>query len=110
MIKHYNPDIVYVCDYCVREMPGLAIIVFYPYGHCNDSADGASHFCSDECLIAFQRKVTVRYGRWKSEPIEERVRDSQEDTRAFTRTRESTHPDQPKARKGHWKSQRSRTP
>ena len=110
MIKHYTPDVVYVCDYCVREMPGLAIVVFYPYGHCNDSAGGASHFCSDECLMAFQRNVTARYGRWKSEPIEERLRDFQEDARPYSRTRESTWPDQPKARKRYGKFQRSRTP
>jgi len=56
----------YVCDNCVKEMPGAPVMVYYPYGHINDSLDGPSHFCSDECLVEFQKKLVKKYGAWKS--------------------------------------------
>lgn len=72
--------ITYVCDMCVKEMPGAPIMVYYPYGHLNDSIDGPSHFCSDKCVIAFEKKMTEKYGNWKSEPLpgDEKVRSSAE--------------------------------
>ena len=44
--------IEYVCDSCIKIMPGEAIQVYYPYSHPNDSLDGPSHFCSDQCLVS----------------------------------------------------------
>ncbi len=58
--------VTYVCDNCVKAMPGAAINVYYPYGHINDSLDGPSHFCSDKCLVEFTAKLVKKYGAWKS--------------------------------------------
>lgn len=78
----------WVCDHCTKEMPGLPIRVYYPKEHINDSdSGGASHFCSDRCLIEFEQKLTKKYGFWKSTPVEEKVQASEEDMRAYTRTR-----------------------
>jgi len=97
----------YVCDNCTKEMPGLPIICYYPYGHVNDSMDGPSHFCSDKCIIEFEQKITKKYGFWKSTPIEEKVRASNEDAKAYTRTQASTNVnDSPKARRGNRKATR----
>lgn len=70
--------VTYICDFCVKEMPGAAILVYYPYGHCNDSLDGPSHFCSDTCLIKFEQKMKTRFGDYKSTPLapEAKVRTS----------------------------------
>jgi hypothetical protein len=90
----------YVCDNCIKEAVGTIIMVYYPYGHINESTDGPSHFCSDKCLIEFQQKITKKYGYWKSTPPEP-VRSSQEDRKAYTRTKASTGTgDSPKARRG----------
>jgi len=72
--------VTYICDNCVKEMPGAPIITYYPYGHINDSLDGASHFCSDKCNIVFQDKLVKKYGPWKSEKSEtsKKVRGSRE--------------------------------
>ena len=72
--------ITYVCDMCVKEMPGAPIMVYYPYGHLNDSIDGPSHFCSDKCIAEFEKKMIAKYGNWKSEPLpaEAKVRSSAE--------------------------------
>lgn len=70
--------VTYVCDNCVKEMPGLTIMVYYPYGHINDSLDGPSHLCSDKCLIEFNTKLMKKYGAWKSEKIEKKTPSSVE--------------------------------
>ena len=62
--------VTYICDNCVKEMPGAPIIVYYPYGHINDSLDGPSHFCKDKCVTEFQEKLIKKYGAWKSASIE----------------------------------------
>ena len=58
--------VTYICDNCVKAMPGAAINVYYPYGHINDSLDGPSHFCSDKCLVEVTAKRVKKYGPWKS--------------------------------------------
>ncbi|KKN19580.1 hypothetical protein LCGC14_0944370 [marine sediment metagenome] len=58
--------VTYICDNCVKPMPGAAINVYYPYGHINDSLDGPSHFCSDKCLVEFTAKLVKKYGPWRS--------------------------------------------
>ena len=58
--------VTYVCDNCIKEMPGAAIQVYYPYGHPCDSIDGPSHFCSDSCVIKWQKKEIEKFGEWKS--------------------------------------------
>ena len=63
--------VTYICDNCVKEMPGAPILMYFPYGHINDSLDGPSHFCSDKCVVAFEEKLTKKYGPWKSETITE---------------------------------------
>ena len=63
--------ITYICDLCVKEMPGAAIQVYFPYSHCNDSIDGPSHFCSDACLVKFEVKMRAKYGDWRSKPLDE---------------------------------------
>ena len=72
--------LTYVCDMCVKEMPGAPIMVYYPYGHLNDSIDGPSHFCSDKCVVEFEKKMITKYGNWKSAPLPEgeKVRSSTE--------------------------------
>lgn len=72
--------VVYICDNCVKEMPGAAIRVYYPFGHINDSLDGPSHFCCDKCLVAFEDKLVKKYGPWKSTKPEagKKVRSSSE--------------------------------
>ena len=80
--------ISYICDNClgknrpqdeVREMPGAPIMVYYPYGHVNDSIDGATHLCSDKCVIEFAQKLIKKYGNWKSEQeLGSKVRTSNE--------------------------------
>ena len=70
--------VTYVCDSCVKEMPGLAIMIYFPYGHINDSLDGPSHFCSDKCVIEFENKMMKKYGAWKSETIERKIPPSKE--------------------------------
>ena len=70
--------VTYICDNCVKEMPGAPIIVYYPYGHINDSLDGPSHFCKDKCVVEFTDKLVKKYGPWKSEAIEsKKVRSSE---------------------------------
>ena len=70
--------VTYVCDHCVKEMPGLTIMVYYPYGHINDSLDGPSHLCSDKCLVEFQRKLMKKYGPWESETVRRKTPSSKE--------------------------------
>lgn len=72
--------VTYICDNCVKEMPGSAIMVYYPYGHPCDSIDGPSHFCSDKCVIEWQKKEIKKFGEWKSktEKRDSKVRSSSE--------------------------------
>jgi len=99
----------YVCDNCIKEMPGLPLICYYPYGHVNDSMDGPSHFCSDKCLVEFEQKITKKYGFWKSTPIVEKVRASEEGAKTSTRLETPTEPgDTPKARRGSKKTRKPR--
>lgn len=91
--KDSKQVVTYVCDNCVKEMPGAAIIVYYPEGHINDSDSGPSHFCSDKCLVSFQKKLTTKYGEWKSSSVKEKMRASNEDLQSYTKTT-------PKARRG----------
>ncbi len=83
----------YVCDNCVKEMPGAPIIVYYPYGHINDSLDGPSHFCSDKCVVEFQEKLMKKYGSWKSAVIDSKK------VRSSDAWRKSTGKSIPKARR-----------
>ena len=101
MIKRDNATTnviaAYVCDNCVKEMPGLPVKVYFPYGHINDSIEGASHFCSDKCVIDFMQKIAKKYGFWKSEPVEEKVKNSEEDSKSYTKPKPEP---ETKARKG----------
>jgi len=76
--------VTYICDNCVKEMPGAPIIIYYPYGHINDSLDGPSHFCKDKCVNEFQEKLMKKYGPWKSEAIESKKVKSSETWRKGT--------------------------
>jgi len=76
--------VTYVCDNCVKEMPGAPILVYYPYGHINDSLDGPSHFCKDKCVIEFEEKLVKKYGPWKSFNIESKKVRSSESWRKAT--------------------------
>lgn len=86
--------VTYICDNCVKEMPGAPIIVYYPYGHINDSLDGPSHFCKDKCVVEFQEKLMKKYGAWKSDTIvaSKKVRSSDDWRKTAGKTR-------PKARR-----------
>lgn len=108
--KNMEEAVAYICDSCVKEMPGAPIMVYFPYGHINDSVDGPSHFCSDKCLIEFQQRITKKYGSWKSTPATEKVRASEEDTRAYTRTKSSAGGDSPKARRSTKKTKKPNAP
>ncbi len=98
MIKRDNTDgekivVTYVCDNCVREMPGAPIICYYPYGHINDSLDGPSHFCKDKCVIEFEEKLIKKYGPWKSESL------GGKEIRSSESWRKSTGKSSPKSRR-----------
>lgn len=98
MIKRDNTGgekivVTYVCDNCIREMPGAPIITYYPYGHINDSLDGPSHFCKDKCVVEFQEKLMKKYGPWKSAKIVAKKK-----VRSSDAWRKSTGASAPKAR------------
>ncbi len=95
--------VTYICDNCVKEMPGLTIMVYYPYGHINDSLDGPSHLCSDKCVIEFNTKLMKKYGVWKSQAIEKKVASSVEGKAKPKVTR-------PKARRAVRRVKRKRVP
>lgn len=101
--KDSKQVVTYVCDNCVKEMPGAAIIVYYPEGHINDSDSGPSHFCSDKCLVAFEKKLTTKYGEWKSSSVKEKMRASNEDLQSYTKT-------PPKARRSQASGRKKKTP
>ena len=102
--------VTYVCDHCIEEMPGAPIIAYFPYGHIVDSADGPMHFCSDKCIMEFMKKLTKKFGLWKSEAIapEEKVRSSAEFRAMRRATRTSNDDDSTKARKAVRKPTRRR--
>lgn len=83
-----KPVVTYICDHCLKEMPGASIWIYYPYGHICDSYDGPSHFCSDSCVVEFQEKIKKKYGNWKSkvEKDDDRVLSSAEWRRKTKRT------------------------
>ncbi len=85
--------VTYICDNCVKEMPGAPIIVYYPYGHINDSLDGPSHFCKDKCVIEFEDKLMKKYGPWKSAAL------GGKKIRSSDSWRKSTGKSSPKARR-----------
>ena len=98
MIKRDNVPgekavVTYICDNCVKEMPGAPIIVYYPYGHINDSLDGPSHFCKDKCVTEFQDKLMKKYGPWKSDAP------GRKKTRSSDAWRNSSGKSSPKARR-----------
>jgi len=85
--------VTYVCDNCIREMPGAPILIYFPYGHINDSLDGPSHFCKDKCVTEFQEKLMKKYGAWKSAAIDSKK------VRSSDAWRKSTGKSSPKARR-----------
>jgi len=90
MIKQLSPNTVYICDFCIKEILSNAIMVYYPHSHCNESEEGPSHFCSDDCLVKFQKKIMAKYGKWVSRAINKKdaVPPSNEDSRSFTSSSE----------------------
>lgn len=93
--------VTYICDNCVKEMPGAPILVYYPYGHISDSLDGPSHFCSDKCVIEYETKMIKKYGAWKSESAEKKkkLRSSDEWRKTQKVTRPKARRVVPKTRK-----------
>lgn len=101
MIKQLTPTVMYVCDNCVKDIPGAAIIVYYPYGHVCDSVDGPSHFCSDFCMTEFAQKTIKKFRNWKSTSIkqEEKVKASEEDLKPYRTKPEPKSRKAPRSRK-----------
>lgn len=88
----------YVCENCVKVMPGAPIMVYYPYGHSADSIDGPSHYCSSKCMVEFETKLVKKYGNWKSDKSTSlNVKSSAEWRAVKSKKTETT--DSPKARR-----------
>lgn len=79
----------YVCDSCIKEMPGEPIMVYFPFTHMADSVDGPSHFCSDKCLVEFSTKLSKKFGAWKSTGLK---------------------PEKPVKTSAEWRAERVKTP
>lgn len=72
MLKR-NPDnlteiVSYICDNCVKAMPGAPITKYYPDDHVNSGEP--THFCSDKCDLAFTKKLITKYGSYVSKAPE----------------------------------------
>jgi len=62
-----------ICDNSLKEIPGSAILVYFPEDHIADTAEGPCHFASDKDLLEFVQKLGTKFGPWKSKAFDKPI-------------------------------------
>jgi len=72
----------YICDTCLKEIKGGAIIVYFPESH-PLATDPSFHFCSDPCVLGFIEKSVKDSGAYKAKVVKV-IKPSKEATEPVT--------------------------